>query len=488
MTAIQNDPSAPHVPKVIHYSREACGGGKVTARVFLSHAQDDKPRVERLYKRLKAVGISPWLHSEEVKPGQDWDFEISQVIPTSAAVVVILSSRSVTKKGSFRKKQGYFQKEIECALAVAKTKPRGTRFIMPVRLDDCGLPENLRQLHWVDLFVRNGFENLHQSLQQRIVSITDSSSQVATAAPKKSTGQTRTLIGHQERVYAAPFSPRGAYLASASYDHRVKLWHVAEGCDLLTFEGHTDMVFWVAFSHSGLLLASASRDRTARIWDIESGRAATTLRGHKHWVHSVAFAPNDRWLATGSDDATVRLWSVQTGRTRLVLRGHYAAVMSVAFSPVGKNLASGGADSAIKLWKADSGRNVRTLLGHSDSVTCVVFSPDGRQLASASHDQTARLWDVKTGTTLKRFKAKSQVNSVAFSPDGQFLAGACFDGTVRIWDVTTGKSIRVLKGHVQRVFSATFSPNGHLLASAGEDRTIRLWKWRPSPKALARSK
>jgi WD40 repeat protein len=459
----------------------------VTSRVFLAHAKEDKPVVKRLSERLKAIGISGWLDSNELTPAQDWAFEISRVLPTMPAVVVCLSSRSVTSKGSFRRKQGYFQKEIQLALEEARKKPPGTPFILPLRLDDCPIPENLRGWHWVDYFDSDGFKRLVQFMRRRFASITDSSSPIAISQQRKSSNPTGILGVHQERVYAVPFNRSGTLLASASYDRLVKLWNVTQRCEYVTFQGHKDMVFWVAFSPDGEWLATASRDRTAKMWHMESGQVIT-LRGHKHWVHSVEFSPDGRWLATGSDDGTVRLWDLKTRQSRRPFEGHTAPVRSVAFSPVGKNLASGGADSAIKLWKGYSNKRVRTFLGHSDCVTCVVFSPDGTQLASSSADRTALIWNVDKGVIHKTLKAKSEVNSVAFSPDGQFITGACFDGKVRIWNIATETTVRVLKGHEGRVFNATFSPNGHLLASAGEDRTIRLWTWRPRMKASGYSK
>src|ERR1022692_2622801 len=123
----------------------------MTARVFLCHVKEDKPLVEKLYERLKAAGISPWLDSEALKPGRDWDLEIRRIIPAVAAVVVCLSSRSAGKTGSYQKRQGYFQKEIAFALEVLKQKPPGTRFVVPLRLEECPVPENLKRLHWIDL-------------------------------------------------------------------------------------------------------------------------------------------------------------------------------------------------------------------------------------------------------------------------------------------------------------------------------------------------
>ena len=52
-------------------------------RLFLCHASEDKPRVKELYHLLKEAGYRPWLDKFDLLPGQDWEFEIRQVIRES---------------------------------------------------------------------------------------------------------------------------------------------------------------------------------------------------------------------------------------------------------------------------------------------------------------------------------------------------------------------------------------------------------------------
>lgn len=135
-------------------------------RVFLCHASQDKPAVRELYQRLLAAGwIDPWLDEEKLLPGQDWDLEIEKAVETSEAVIVCLSSRSVTK-------EGYVQKELRKVLDIALEKPEETIFTIPVRLDDCELPRRLRAWHYVDYFPSErmewAFRRLLDSLRQRL--------------------------------------------------------------------------------------------------------------------------------------------------------------------------------------------------------------------------------------------------------------------------------------------------------------------------------
>jgi formylglycine-generating enzyme required for sulfatase activity len=134
-------------------------------RVFLCHSSSDKPPVRELYQKLSAEGwLDVWLDEEKLLPGQDWDYEIDRALDNSDAVIVTLSTGSVSK-------EGYVQKELRVALDVALEKPEGTIFILPVRLDDCERPRRLRSIQGIDYFPPErrelAYARLRRSLELR---------------------------------------------------------------------------------------------------------------------------------------------------------------------------------------------------------------------------------------------------------------------------------------------------------------------------------
>lgn len=129
-------------------------------RVFLCHASEDKAAVRVLYRRLKALGIDPWLDEEDLVAGQDWEFQIRKAVRDADIVLACLSERGVGKTG-------FVQREIKLALDVAEEQPEGAIFIVPLKLNECVVPERLRQWHWVDYFEERGHENLLRALRER---------------------------------------------------------------------------------------------------------------------------------------------------------------------------------------------------------------------------------------------------------------------------------------------------------------------------------
>jgi formylglycine-generating enzyme required for sulfatase activity len=115
-----------------------------------------------LYDKLRAAGYHPWLDKHDLLPGQDWRAEIRRIIrDPDTLVVVCLSANSITKRGTV-------QREIKWALDVREELPPGTIYLIPARLEDCQVLEELSGLHWVDLFEADGFEYLTRSLDFQI--------------------------------------------------------------------------------------------------------------------------------------------------------------------------------------------------------------------------------------------------------------------------------------------------------------------------------
>jgi formylglycine-generating enzyme required for sulfatase activity len=57
-------------------------------------------------------------------------------------------------------KRGYVQREMKLALDAWQEVPEGTIHTIPVRLDDCNVPQSFRRYQWVNLFNPDGFNRI----------------------------------------------------------------------------------------------------------------------------------------------------------------------------------------------------------------------------------------------------------------------------------------------------------------------------------------
>jgi hypothetical protein len=127
-------------------------------RLFLSYAREDHERVAGLYRKLKAAGYRPWMDTEDISPGMDWDQAIAAAIHRSDYFLACLSSHSVAQKT-------VLQREIQTALDIWRGKSRSDVYLIPVRLEKCDTPPSLAALQWVDLFELDGWERLLRALR-----------------------------------------------------------------------------------------------------------------------------------------------------------------------------------------------------------------------------------------------------------------------------------------------------------------------------------
>ena len=198
-------------------------------RVFLCHSSADKPTVRDLYQRLKSCNVDLWLDEIDLLAGQNWEYEIRKALRASDIVIVCLSHRSINKRG-------FVQKEIKFALDVADEQPEGTIFLIPLKLEECEIPERLKHLHYINLYEMQGFESLLRSLKTRASGVTLSSSNAHLLynefmGGEDATGRSEDHENQKDRILHIDLEPElyGKSAARGIYD-LVQAW--PEGYDL----------------------------------------------------------------------------------------------------------------------------------------------------------------------------------------------------------------------------------------------------------------
>jgi len=116
----------------------------MSTRIFVSYAREDEALVNGIVTFLKAAGFETWFDKDNLLAGQDWRKVIEREIARARLLLICMSSHSVDKNG-------FVQKEMRLALEQAELRPASQVYIIPVKLDDCSLPEGIGRWHVLDL-------------------------------------------------------------------------------------------------------------------------------------------------------------------------------------------------------------------------------------------------------------------------------------------------------------------------------------------------
>jgi WD40 repeat protein/transcriptional regulator with XRE-family HTH domain len=286
------------------------------------------------------------------------------------------------------------------------------------------------------------------------------------------------LEGHTNAVAGLAFAPDGT-LASASWDHTVRLWNCQERRVQRTLRGHIDRVSRVAWSPDGLTLASTGRDRTIWLWDVGRSSYRVVLQGHGAEIDGLAFTPDGARLLSGSEDGTLRLWDAARGVCTRVIQGYAASLYDVDWSPDGAQVVSGGSDRVVAIHSVADGVTERVLHGHGGGVIGVSWRPDGRVIASSEWHNAIRLWD-PAGTCLHVLAYPDDTGNffdqLAWSRDGERLAAGTYTHGAAIFEIAAKGLAHANRAFPTWIRHVAWSPDGTRLAGGGADGTLYLWE------------
>ena len=109
-------------------------------RLFICHASEDKPFVTKLVKVLDKHAEHVWYDSREILVGDSITEKVSDGLTKADYLVVVLSTTSVSKK--------WVNRELSYAL---NKQLSGSGFtVIPVLIEDCGIPPLISDLRFAD--------------------------------------------------------------------------------------------------------------------------------------------------------------------------------------------------------------------------------------------------------------------------------------------------------------------------------------------------
>ncbi len=309
------------------------------------------------------------------------------------------------------------------------------------------------------------------------------------------------LFSHEGAVTRARFSPDGRWVATASRDSTVRLWHLGTQREVLNLK-HDGDVYDVAFSPDGRYLVSGSRDRRARLWEVATGQLVGSPFWHSETVAEAAFSPDGRTILTGSKHLA-RIWNFGLEGPKVSQLKLGGSVALSAVSADGSRLITVSDKDdrdrrSVKLWQTASGRCLASLLlENAGRVPCAAINADGSSVAVASYNPGSRALTLQVykpepaangSETEGRFEPVGSAKShpgeavfLTFSANGRQLCTISRRTPgepareILLWDRDDTAPLDVSPGRQDLPMSrAQFSPKGNYLLAIGSDPASKI--------------
>ncbi len=240
---------------------------------------------------------------------------------------------------------------------------------------------------------------------------------------------------HESAVNAVAFLKDGR-MVSAGADMRIAVWANGKSQPDIVFDGHQAPVASLAVSPDGTLLASASWDHTVRLWPLNGG-APRILEGNSQNVNGIAFSRDGRDVVSAGYDTTVRIWPVSGGGSAIV-RNLPTPLNGVAVAPDGE-IVVGGADGKV-YFLSPQGELRAEVPAAATPIIALTASADGALVAAAGIRGSVAVIGRKSRTVQKTLVGPGlPVWSVAFFPDSRTLLTGGADRMLRQWNAISGE-------------------------------------------------
>ncbi|XP_071347004.1 telomerase protein component 1-like isoform X1 [Trachinotus anak] len=307
------------------------------------------------------------------------------------------------------------------------------------------------------------------------------------------TGQTvKSLVSSCDGISSVVFLKDGR-LVTTSFDGRIEMWDVGNGCRTALIEGHTNMITASDVTADHKHLATVSLDFMLKVWSSTKGHEVSALPSSSP-LNCVTFDPEGHLLAAGCWNGNVIVWNWLQNKTQTPLSGHQHSVRSLSFSSSSSMLCSGSVSGEVRVWSVPTSTCLGCFQAHCGATEVLTFLDEGAMLLSGGSDSTLQLWSGGLGRSVTALKCdtceqeppQKSVNSapaaLCVAVNGDYAAVGYHGEGIKNFSLETGEMTWASSDYNTSILCLLWvvldaeQTEPELLVSGGSDKRLRVWK------------
>ena len=297
------------------------------------------------------------------------------------------------------------------------------------------------------------------------------------------------LSGHKGQVYDLIYLKNKHLLASASQDHKIKIWSLHSFLCIRTLIGHEGWVGHLAYDPSSSLLFSGGADRKVRVWNIDEGVCLKVFPSTESEIFSLECLKieNEPKIIVGDIRGRIYLFSID-GKLEKKINAHNDKILKLKGFERKKgskwqpewdlteasvdremeekiDMSNEGKDSVqdlevtLKMLANSAEKKERTVTNLCSKIRI----ENNEKVSNGSRDndnlETSHLWE----------KSKGDCKG------GDCLLISCSnDRTIKIWDAVSMEIVKILEVHTSFVTDFWVDEENEMLLSCSFDNTIKM--------------
>ncbi|WP_267116701.1 TIR domain-containing protein [Xanthomonas sacchari] len=178
-------------------------------KVFVSYAREDEATALEIFDWLGSIGVEPWMDQRRILPGQNWEAEIEKAFNDANVILLLLSPRSVSKRG-------FVQREANEALQKLVYKLPTDVYAIPILLEACEVPSHisarLQHIAWDTPFAKSSISaSLALAAEQQSIKVEEGSEfGIFRVLPRATSEKWEALPGHDIAIAYPRFTSQSA--------------------------------------------------------------------------------------------------------------------------------------------------------------------------------------------------------------------------------------------------------------------------------------